>query len=223
MIHLERIRHRILKIHDLILPEGTTAVIGPNGAGKSTLLRLCAGVEEPENGSLHIDGALARATGIGWVDENPERTLLFDTVSDEIASPLRFQHVPCHEVRKRVSAMFNQLGIDSLHSCRTRECSAGEKVLVALGAALIQKPQVLILDECDSHLDPGTEKRVGDTITEMGLRHILLSTQHMETAANADWVVYLEKGRVLSSGLPDKVFSSLEGTCFYPLSWRAHP
>jgi energy-coupling factor transport system ATP-binding protein len=220
MIRVEDLRHRILEIPHLSLGEGTTVLIGPNGGGKSTLLRLCAGVEEPEAGSVLIDDISPRELDIGWVDENPERTLLFERVTDEIASPLRFRGVSCPEIQERVHSLLEQLGISPLITRSTWNLSAGEKVLVALGAALAGKPTALILDEVDSHLDPATETRIQAILGECDIRHLLISTQHMETAAVADQVVYLTEGRVLHQGPPEAVFSRLEGTCFYPSSWR---
>jgi energy-coupling factor transport system ATP-binding protein len=222
MIHIEKLRHRILGIPRLSLEPGTIALIGPNGAGKSTLLRLCAGVDVAEAGSVLIEGIHPRELDIGWVDENPERTLLFERVVDEIASTLRFRGVQCSEIQARVDAIIGQLGISTLLFGSTWNLSAGEKVLVALGAALAGDPVALILDEVDSHLDPFTENRLLKILADSGIRYILISTQHMETAARAAQVVYLEKGKVGYAGSPADVFSSLENTCFYPLSWRVH-
>jgi energy-coupling factor transporter ATP-binding protein EcfA2 len=221
MICIEDIRHRILDISQLSIDEGITVIIGPNGAGKSTFLRLCAGVEVAENGSVLIDNTFPRGTDIGWVDENPERTLLFERAIDEIASTLRFQGMPCPEIQTRVHTIIEQLGISSLLTGSTWNLSAGEKVLVALGAALAGNPQALILDEVDSHLDPIAESRLHTVLSGSGIRYILISTQHMETAAEANWVIYLEKGRVLHHGAPEEVFPHLQDTCFYPESWRS--
>jgi energy-coupling factor transport system ATP-binding protein len=220
MIQIENIRHRILAIPHLSLDEGTTVIIGPNGSGKSTLLRLVAGVEVPGTGSILLDGSEPRRAEIGWVDENPERTLLFERVIDEIASPLRFRGSACPDTEAQANAIIGQLGITGLLNGSTWNLSAGEKVLVALGAALAGNPTALILDEVDSHLDPSTEMRLHAILSDRAIRHTLISTQHMETAAVADQVVYLEKGKALYQGSPKEVFSSLEDTCFYPASWR---
>jgi energy-coupling factor transport system ATP-binding protein len=220
MIHIEGLRHRILKIPTLDIHSGTTTFIGPNGAGKSTLLRLCAGVEMPQAGSILIEGAEPRKTEIGWVDENPERTLLFERVKDEIASTLRFREVSCPEIEAQVHTLIEHLGISSLLDRSTWNLSAGEKVLVALGAALAGAPLILILDEVDSHLDSITREKLCGILQRRDTRYILIATQHMEVAATADQVIYLEKGAVLHQGPPEEVFSSLEDTCFYPQSWR---
>ncbi len=222
MIEFRSLFHQILEIPALDLPEGHTAIIGPNGAGKTTLLRLCAGIDEPEGGCVTIDGNAPRLTDVGWVDEFPDRTLLFERVSDELASPLRFRHLPCEEIQTRVTEIADRLGISALLSARTSELSAGEKVLVSLGAALILDPPNLVLDECDSHLDERQSERIRTLVTGCGARYILFCTQCMEQALRADRVLFLDGGRIGMIGSPEEVFSRLKGTCFYPLSWRIH-
>ena len=220
MIEITSLHHRILEIPSLTLPKGHTALIGHNGAGKTTLLRLCAGTDEPESGCVTIDGNPPRSTEVGWVDELPDRTLLFERVADELASPLRFRHIPCEEIRERVRTMADRLEISPLILARTSELSAGEKVLVSLGAALIVDPSTLILDECDSHLDEANSRKIRALVNGSGARHILFCTQCMDLAANADQVLYLEGGKILAFGSPEEVFPRFEGTCSYPLSWR---
>ena len=94
MIVIEGLRSRSLEIPRLEIPRGTTAVIGPNGSGKTTLLKLLAGISLPGSGSIRIDGAGPRMAEIGWVNEFPDRNIIFSTVADEVASPLRFRHIP---------------------------------------------------------------------------------------------------------------------------------
>ena len=95
MIAFEDIRFRELRILSLALLPGVTTIIGPNGAGKSTLLKLCAGIRVPEQGTISVEGQTPRNTETGYVNEFPDRNLLFSTVMDELASPLRFRHMPC--------------------------------------------------------------------------------------------------------------------------------
>ncbi len=101
-----------------------------------------------------------------------------------------------------------------------RELSGGEKVLVALAAAMITNPRVIILDECDSHLDFFTVQRIDRILGDSSIPYILKSTQDMENAKESDCVVFLEDNRVRLSGKPDEVFSELRETPFYPFSWK---
>ena len=98
--------------------------------------------------------------------------------------------------------------------------SGGEKVLVAFAAACIGRPRVLVLDECDSHLDADRCAWLEGALRDSGAVYVIRCTQQMETAATSDLLLYLEKGRVLHAGTPAEVFSRLSDTSFYPLSWR---
>ncbi len=220
MIQITDLRHRLLDIPALTIGEGCTAVIGPNGSGKTTLLELCAGMEAPEAGSIAIGGRRPSEVRIGWVGEFPDRTMLFSRTFDEIASSLRFRHRPCHEVEACVRRTAETLGIAHLLSAPVRTLSGGEKTLVALAAALADRPEVLVLDEVDSHLDVATCRRVHRTLQDCGVACILWCTQDMDAAATADRVLFLENGAVRHCGAPDEVFALLQETCFYPPIWR---
>lgn len=220
MIRIGNLRCRTLAIDALSLGRGTTAVIGPNGSGKTTLLKACAGILLPDAGSILIDGNEPRRTGIGWVNEFPDRNFLFDTPADEIASPLRFHHLPPGEIDDRLAEIREQFGLTAVANRPLKTLSGGEKVLVALAAAVITRPAVLILDECDSHLDGNTMKKVDRLLGDAHIPHILRSTQDMECAKDCDQVIFLEGGRVRLAGTPGEVFSGLKDTAFYPPSWK---
>jgi energy-coupling factor transport system ATP-binding protein len=220
MITIRGLRYRSLAIDAIDIPPGITSVIGPNGSGKSTLLKLCAGIAEPESGTVLVDYQLPRLTDAGYVNEFPDRNILFPTVKDELASPLRFRFTPCKETDRAVHVCAETLGIGYLMDRRMQDLSGGEKVLVAFAAAVITRPRVLVLDECDSHLDAGRCVWLEEALRSSGAEYVIRCTQQMETAAGSDHLLYLEKGRVLHAGSPAEVFSRLSGTSFYPLSWR---
>lgn len=220
MITFENIRFRDLAIASLTLAPGVTSLIGPNGAGKSTFLKLCAGIAEPETGTVRVDGRSPRETETGYVNEFPDRNLLFSTVQDELASPLRFRHAACTETAREVTGCAKLWGISSLLDRDVQDLSGGEKSLVALATACITRPRVLVLDEYDSHLDADRCAAVEQTLRASGAAYIIRCTQQMETAAGGDQILFLERGNVVHKGTPAAVFSSLSGTPFYPLSWR---
>ncbi|MDI9633514.1 MAG: energy-coupling factor ABC transporter ATP-binding protein [Methanolinea sp.] len=220
MIVVEGLSHGILSIPRLEIPPGLSVVTGENGSGKTTLLRLLAGIRVPERGSVLVDGVPPAAVPRGFVHEFPGRNFLFPTVSMEVASPLMFRHAPCSEVEREVSRAAAAAGIGHLLSRQVRDLSGGEQVLCALAAAIAARPALLVLDEWDSHLDAGTVERARACIRGSGARHAVWCTQDMEIAASADFVVFLGAGRVLHAGRPDSVFPALEGTCWFPPSWR---
>jgi len=220
MIKFENIRHRLLAIDSLVIPPGITSVIGPNGSGKSTLLKLCAGITEPDYGTVLVDGRSPRETEIGYVNEFPDRNILFSTVKDELASPLRFRHTPCRVTDLAVRACAETMGISRLFDRTMQDLSGGEKVLVALATACITRPHVLVLDEYDSHLDADRCEWLNTVLRVSGAGYVLRCTQQMETAAAGDQLIYIEKGKVVHTGTPASVFARLCDSPFYPLSWR---
>lgn len=220
MIRITDLRHRLLDVPDLTTDARHIAVIGPNGSGKTTLLSICSGIEEPEAGSVRLLGRPPSAVKVGWVGEFPDRTLLFSRVYDEIAAMPRFRHLPCPETDRMVRAAAGQVGIPHLLGKKIPALSGGEKALVALAAACAGDPEVLVLDEADSHLDGMTAERVRRVVQESAVAHVLWCTQSMDVAATADYVLFMENGRVRHHGTPEEVFAALEETCFYPTIWR---
>jgi len=220
MIAISGLRHRALRIGRLAIPPGMTAVIGENGSGKTTLLRIISGIEEPELGTVTVDGISPRRSEVGYAHEHPDRNLLFSTISDEIASPLRFRNLPCDATGDRVQGIAAAAGISHLLDRPVRDLSGGEKAITGITAALVHRPDLLVLDEYDSHLDPGRCRQVDGMLRSCGAAYVVRCTQRMETAASGDFVVFLERGRVAQAGSPEDVFPALEPTVFYPRSWR---
>jgi energy-coupling factor transport system ATP-binding protein len=220
MIEISRLDHQILQIECCTLPEGHGAIIGPNGSGKTTLLELCAGLVLPLSGTVSCRGGDPRSCDMGWVGEFPDRNMLFERVIDEISSPLLFRRHATGEVRERVGEVAEQIGITDLLEKPVRHLSGGEKALVAFATALATSPEVLVLDEVDSHLDQGTADHIAGLIREARIPLILQSTQDMDTAAGADWILFLKEGHIRHLGKPEEIFPLLENTCFYPPLWR---
>lgn len=222
MIELSGLSYRRIRIDSLTIPPGITSVIGPNGSGKTTLLRLCSGIAVPETGMIQIDGRTPRETDVGWVNEFPDKNILFSRVSDEIASALRFSHIPCDEIDHAVKTIAHQMNITYLLDRTVKELSGGEKVLAALASALVQHPKILVLDEYDSHLDETRCLQIEKMIQTCRVPYVIRCTQQMETAARGDLLLVMDDGQITFSGNPIKVFASLIQTPFYPMSWRCN-
>ncbi len=220
MIQVEGLRHGVLDIPALDLPPGYTAVIGPNGSGKTTLLRLVAGLDRPERGSVLVAGEEPGVKPCGWVNEFPGRNMLFSQVAEELASPLRFRNLPCPGIAGRVLECARHTGIEHLLERETTTLSGGEQVLAALATALIGRPELMVLDEFDSHLDLETVESIEAVLDRSPARYLVRCTQNPDLALKADRVLFLKGGATGMCGTPEEVFGSLAGTCYYPLSWR---
>ena len=219
MITAEFLCYRNLAIDALSIKPGITTIIGANGSGKTTFLKLCAGIAVPDSGTLLIDNALPRETETGWVNEFPDRNILFVNVFDEIASPLRFRRIPCDEIDSNVRACAETMGITHLLKRAERELSGGEKVLVSLAAALVHHPKVLVLDEYDSHLDARSLAKIEQGIRTAGADYVIRCTQQMDTAIQSDYLLFIDSGRITHAGTPDLVFPILKDTAYYPVVW----
>jgi energy-coupling factor transport system ATP-binding protein len=219
MITIENLRYRNLAIDTLTISPGITTIIGANGSGKTTFLKICAGIILPDSCTILIDDAPPRHTDIGWVNEYPDRNLLFVNVSDEIASPLRFRRDSCDSVDSAMKSCAETMGITYLLTRAVRELSGGEKILVSLAAALVHHPKVLVLDEYDSHLDPRSKAKNEQIIRLSGAKYIIRCTQQMDTAVQSDHLLFFDSGGVIHHGTPHDVFPLLKGTSYYPLLW----
>ncbi len=162
-----------LKVDSLNITRGETLVIvGPNGAGKSTLLLVLARLIKPDSGEIIFDGnplaqinSLDYRRRISFVFQDP---LLMDmSVENNIALGLKFRGVSKDEAQARVMKWLKQLGIESLAKRRAGELSGGEAQRVSLARAFILDPELLLLDEPFSSLDPPARAKLLDELSAL--------------------------------------------------------
>jgi len=148
------------------------AVVGPNGAGKSTLLLALARLLEPARGEINFDGKslnewneLEYRRKISFVFQTP---LLMDmTVEQNIGLGLKFRGTPKQETRDRVGKWMKHLGIEFLSKRRAGRLSGGEAQRVSLARAFVLEPELLLLDEPFSSLDPPTRAKMLDDLSAL--------------------------------------------------------
>lgn len=145
----------ILRDIDLDIMSGEfVAIVGSNGAGKTTLAQALAGVTTARRGTVVVDG-LDPATAdprvlaerVGFVFQNPEHQFVTSRVEDELAYGLRVRKTPEDEVTTRVEELLHRLGLRELRSVHPFLISGGQKRRLSVGAALVTRPSVLVLDE----------------------------------------------------------------------------
>jgi len=205
---------RVLSIPRLELQEGEIlTVLGPNGAGKSTLMRILALIEEPEYGEAFYRGA-AVPRGPARLPIRRRFTVIFQeplladtTVLGNVEMGLRFRGVPRQDRRRRVQPWLERLGLSSLTRRRTSTLSGGEAQRTSLARAFVLEPEVLLLDEPFSSLDPPAREEMLLTLKEIlestGTTAVLVTHDRDEAFLLGDRVVALINGRVAQVGDPE--------------------
>jgi multiple sugar transport system ATP-binding protein len=200
---------------DLAIPSGAMAVlVGPSGCGKSTTLRMVAGLEEPTAGTVRIAGK--DVTQLPPADR--DIAMVFQsyalyphmTVFENMAFGLRIKHLPESEIRKRVGAAAESLGLTPYLERRPKALSGGQRQRVAIGRAVVRAPKVFLFDEPLSNLDA---KLRGDMRREIARIHQASKTTSMyvthdqiEAMTLADQIVVLKDGVVQQIGTPIEIY-----------------
>ncbi len=214
-LQVQRGRKIVLTVDDLSLAKGELlAVVGPNGAGKSTLLLTLTRLLRPQRGDILFNGQnvqdesdLRYRRRIALVLQDP---LLFDmTVFDNVAAGLRFRGIGKQQITRTVERWLSRLGIESLRERRATQLSGGEAQRVSLARALALEPQLLLLDEPFSALDPPTHKRLlaelSALLTEAETTTILVTHDLDEAAQLGQRIGIVLENRLQQVGTLDEL------------------
>ena len=211
----EVVKHVSFKVR-----EGSyVSVIGHNGSGKSTLARLIIGLLAPNDGEIYIDEELLTNKSvrklrkkIGLVFQNPDNQFIGATVEDDIAFGLENRRIPRNEMQEIIKNYAKRVGMDDFLTKEPSRLSGGQKQRVAIAGALSLNPEILILDEATSMLDPKGKSDIRGLINEMKKANpnltILSITHDVEEAFDSDEVLVLNKGELTFKGKPEDVFSN---------------
>ena len=209
----------VLRDASLDVPAGRVrALLGPSGCGKTTLLRVVAGLERPRAGSVIGAGGrvLTDTASRTWVDPAERRVaMVFQnwalfphmTVGENISFAMS------REARAhggRLSETLAMVGLEGLGHRRPAELSGGQQQRVALGRALAQRPEVLLLDEPFSNLDPGLRTRVREEVRELlgslGITTLLVTHDREEAFLMGDLLTVLRDGAVVADAPPASLY-----------------
>jgi energy-coupling factor transport system ATP-binding protein len=231
--HLSVEEEPVLKIEDLSVSLGKNsvlagvnlelfegevlAVIGPNGVGKTTLLRTIVGLQKPGAGRVMLHGRDITSLNtadlcslIGFLPQDPNALLFADSVAEELRVTLRNHRLPIDEAW--INRLLSRLGIMDQAECYPRDLSVGQRQRVALGAIMITKPPVLLLDEPTRGMDATAKRELLCLLKDLcreGMS-IMLVTHDVElAAAAADRVALMGKGRVEECGTPWEILPGL--------------
>jgi spermidine/putrescine transport system ATP-binding protein len=184
------------------------SLLGPSGCGKSTILRMIAGFEEPNAGSISIDGVDVAGVPPNRRPVNMvfQSYALFPhlTIFENVAFGLRRRRVPRQETHERVERFLDLVGLSGMGSRHPGQLSGGQQQRVALARALVNKPKVLLLDEPLGALDLKLRKRMQIELKqlqrEVGISFIYVTHDQDEALALSDRIAVIDRGQVLQYG-----------------------
>lgn len=207
---------------DFVVAKGQRAVIlGPNGCGKTTLLYHVLGLLRPEEGEIavfgvdparHFDEIRER---IGVVLQNVEEQIIAPTVWDDVSfTPRSHGHAEA-EVERRVRAVLETVGIAHLRDKVCHHLSGGERRKVALAGALVNQPELLVLDEPFEGLDPASRRDLARLLNRLNRERgvtLVMATHDVNVVPEMADVVYvlLRGGEIVAHGAPSEIFSDVE-------------
>ena len=190
------------------------AIVGPSGTGKTVLLRIIAGLQEPDGGSVTIDGvdmteASPESRGVGMAFQNFALFPHFSTF-DNIASPLAARDTPQGKLKEQVGAIARMLKIDHVLGHAPRELSNGQKQRTALARALVAQPKVLLLDDplrnVDAKLRYEMRLELPRLLRTFNAAVIYVTQDYKEAMALGDHIAVLRNGRIEQWDSPTAVY-----------------
>jgi energy-coupling factor transport system ATP-binding protein len=192
------------------------AIVGHNGSGKSTLAKLLNGLHYPASGVIKVnDIELTEETvweirrKIGMVFQNPDNQFVGTTVQDDVAFGLENAGVPRSTMVARVLGALTKVKMDKFLDQEPHHLSGGQKQRVAIAGVLALQPDIIILDEATSMLDPRGREEVLETVRELKEENVItvISITHdLEEAAKADRMIIMNEGKLYREGKPTEIF-----------------
>jgi polar amino acid transport system ATP-binding protein len=197
------------------------SLIGPSGSGKSTLLRVLMGLNKVTGGEVVIDGVRVDYGSRQSVRSARDRMAIvfqqynlfqnMDVMGNVTIAPLKIKGWNRSEVEAEAAQILAKVGLAEKHKAYADELSGGQQQRVAIARALALRPQILLLDEVTSALDPELVNEVLDTIRQLaadGMTMIIVSHEMAFVKEVSSKVVMMDKGQVVELGTPAQIFEA---------------
>ena len=195
-------------------------ILGHNGSGKSTIAKLLIGLLEKKSGSiwiagkeLNIENLYAIREHIGIVFQNPDNQFIGATVRDDIAFGLENMCVDPQRMELLINTYAKRVGMIDFLNHEPSKLSGGQKQRVAIAGILAMSPDIIILDEATSMLDPIGKREINSLVKELNKEKemtIISITHDIEEAVFADQIILLNKGKIIEVGTPETILRKTE-------------
>lgn len=201
-------------------PSQVVGILGPNGAGKTTLLRIIAGIMEPTEGSVIIDGenyqnnAINIKKKIAFLSGN---TKLYKDISvyELLKMCGEYYEVPKQELDSRIANIIKKFDMESFQNQKIASLSTGQYQRTSIARCLVHNPKYYILDEATSGLDVISSQVILDFIEneKKNKKCIIYSTHYMEEAEEiCDYIIMINKGQIIATGSPKEIKNKTKTT-----------
>ncbi|MCD6550943.1 amino acid ABC transporter ATP-binding protein [Thermotoga sp.] len=211
----------VLRGIDLEVKKGEViSIIGPSGSGKSTLLRCINLLEEYQEGKIYFKGELIThkninqiRSSIGMVFQQFNLFPHLSVLDNLILAPTKVKNMPKEEAIEKAKKLLERVGLIDKINEKPGNLSGGQQQRVAIARALMMNPELMLFDEPTSALDPELVKEVLDVIKDLAQTGMtmLIVTHEMKFARDvSDHVIFMDEGKIVESGPPEKIFSSPE-------------
>ena len=212
----------VIKDLSLDIEQGDyVSILGHNGCGKSTLARILVGLLFPKDGNIVISGIEMNEKTlsdirkkIAIVFQNPDNQFIGATVEDDIAFSLENMCVPYEQMVTLVKEYAEKVGMGEFLTKEPGYLSGGQKQRVAIADALVRKPEILILDEATSMLDPSGKADILNLVRDMRKENpnltVISITHDVEEAYLSNRIILMHEGEVVASGTPSELFNNKE-------------
>ncbi len=220
--HLNKSFGDIRAVNDLsfqVRPGELFAFLGVNGAGKSTTISILCGLLKQDSGAVRVcgaevdraGGALSQRLGVVFQSSVLDQAL---TVRDNLSSRAALYGISGKALKERLNALSEMLDLKPLMNRTVGRLSGGQRRRIDIARALLHSPEILILDEPTTGLDPQTRKMIWDAVRSLREKEnltVFLTTHYMEEAADADYVVILDAGKIAAEGTPLQLKNAYTG------------
>ncbi|WP_040778187.1 energy-coupling factor ABC transporter ATP-binding protein [Nocardia pneumoniae] len=198
---------KVLRDIDLGISERRVGIIGANGSGKSTLARMINGLLTPTSGTVTVDGVDAARKGaqvrrkVGFVFTDPDTQIVMPTVAEDLAFSLRRTGLSKQEVAARVREILERFGLADHADHPAHLLSGGQKQLLAIGAVLIRRPEVIVADEPTTLLDLRNTRLIAEALDAVD-QQVIVVTHQLSLLEDFDRVIVIDDGAVAFDGAP---------------------